>query len=214
MNTGVMRCVFAMIAAAAVGCGPSAPEPESGGGKLSTAGGGGSGEDETGAGPASAEVAQAISDQKARIESLEREIAAARDKVEADAASDPMLVEALIALEHDLVAGRSFLAHLERCTAGELACPPRLDEPAVSAEYDAATGGFGGAFTAEVETWAIVAEGLAASACACRTRVCVDWVMAELDRWEEALSESDEDHADAGVSVTAARECAWARLGK
>jgi hypothetical protein len=192
MNRWAGPLVFALLTA----CGPSVPDPQSGDPRLADVGGGepgGGGGDGVGG-----DVARVLETERERLADLDAALASG----DGDAA----------ALQRDRIARASFVAHLERCAADAEACPPRLDEPTPPESWDPSTGELGGAFTADVAAWPDAAGELAANACACRTASCADWVLAELVRWEDALSNADEDAA--AESVTAARECAWARLGR
>ncbi len=119
-------------------------------------------------------------------------------------------VEARVALQHDRTARASFIAQLERCSDDALACPPSFDEPTIPAAFDPATHTIDGAPSGD---WPRAAESIAAAACGCRTRTCVDWVLADLQRWESSMTPHQQDEGDAAESVTLARECVWSRLG-
>ena len=81
-------------------------------------------------------------------------------------------------------------------------------------EYDPATGDFTTQIRVVASQWPATAAQIQAAACGCRTGVCVQWVTADLDRWEAALP-ADAQSDDAAVEhVTAARACLWSRLGK
>jgi hypothetical protein len=180
-------------------CGASAPEPRSGGRNAAEVGGGRAGEVGGGGAGVDPEIARVLDDERARLAELDARIAAATG-------------DDAFALRADRTARASFVAHLRSCAAGDVACPPSLDEPAVPPDYDEATGTLSGPFDADADRWPAAAAAIAARACGCRTRACVEWTLADLDRWERALPPQDADRA--APEVTLARECAWARLGR
>jgi hypothetical protein len=102
---------------------------------------------------------------------------------ELDAKLETAEGDAAVELRHDRAARASFIAHLRRCQADEAVCPPSFDEPSL----DAAS-----------------AKTIAATACACRTRACADWVYDQVAQWDA--------DPDAAAAVTAARECAHDRI--
>jgi hypothetical protein len=195
MNRGLAWLVFPLLAA----CGPK-PSAEEGGGRLSDTGGDGETGEGGGGGVASGEVGRAIDDAKDALADLDARLERARD-----AGSDDAVV-----LAQDRIALASFLAHLERCAADETQCPPRLDEPELPSEYDVPSGELKGAFGASADEWPDAAKTIAANACACRTRACTSWILAELERWTIALSAKDLDAA--AEDETRARECVHARI--
>ena len=91
--------------------------------------------------------------------------------------------EEAVALHHDRAARASFIAHLRRCKADVSACPASFAEPAL-----------------EAADWTTIA----ATACACRTRACAEWVFDQASQWDA--------HDEAAAAVTAARECAHDRI--
>jgi hypothetical protein len=209
MNRSLPWLVFVTLAA----CGPRVPADEAGGGRLADVGAGGAGDEGGGAGGVGGDVGRAIDDAKVGLAELDAKISAARTAIADGKQDDPAADELAVELEHDRIAMQSYLAHLERCATDAEACPPSLVEPAVPSEYDPASGELKGAFAAEASRWPAAAKQIAADACACRTYVCVGWVLAELDRWQRALSATDLDTDDAAVHETMARECVHARLG-
>lgn len=174
MNTRLGCGVFGALAAFAA-CAPTLSAPESGRTTVATVGGGGSGEEGGGGGGVSADVASEIDHEQQALADLDAKLAAT--------APDD---DAYVSLTADRTARASYLADLQACASGAIACPP-ADEPA---HPDSAT----------------IAQ-LATAACACRTRACVDWV---LDAVNALGDQTDADGADA---ETAARECVHRRLG-
>ncbi|MCA9679835.1 MAG: hypothetical protein KC464_32685, partial [Myxococcales bacterium] len=158
------------------------------------------------------EVGAARTAGKQALADLDAEIARTLEQQDA-AKDDPALRDRMVGLLHDRTALLGFLGHLERCAAGEVACPPRLDEPKVPRDYDAAEQLIRHPFAADPTAFAGAAKAIAEASCACRTRTCVEWVLADLRRWDEGLSLEDQDDEAAAASVTLARECAWDRLG-
>lgn len=116
----------------------------------------------------------------------------------------------LVALRHDRTARASFIAQLERCAEDALACPPSFDEPVIPDAFDPATHTIAGERSGD---WPAAAEAIHVAACGCRTRACVDWVLADLLRWESSMTPHEQDEGTAAERVTAARECLWSRLG-
>ena len=88
-----------------------------------------------------------------------------------------------VTLRQDRAARASFVAHLRRCKADVAACPASFAEPVL-----------------EAADWTTIA----ATACACRTRACADWVYEQVSQWDA--------HDEAAAAVTAARECAHDRI--
>jgi hypothetical protein len=209
MNRTLAGLVFVALAS----CGPKVPAEEAGGGRLADVGEGGAGDEGGGGVGVGGDVGRAIDEARAGLTELDGKIAAARAALEENKQDDPAADEAVIALEHDRVALQSFLADLERCAADKEACPPKLDEPTLPSEYDAATGELKDAFAADAAKWPDEAAQIAADACACRTYVCAEWILARLGRWQAALTPKQLDGEGAAVHETAARECVHARLG-
>lgn len=170
MNTRFVCGVFGLLATAAA-CGPSVSAPESGGTTLAAVGGGGSGDEGGGGGGVPTDVASAIDDTKQQLADLDAKLAKGDD---------------VVVLSADRLALASYLADLNACAGGEVACPP-FAEPSLK---DGAT-----------------IEELASDACACRTRACADQV---LDALNTLGDQSDPDGAQA---ETTARECVHRRLG-
>lgn len=120
----------------------------------------------------------------------------------------------LAALRADRAAGGAFVAQLEACEQDGDACPPSLDEPQIGSDFDAASGEMNGAPNLATAKWPDQAAVLERNACGCRTRACVDWVMADLARWEAAVPPDAQADEAAEVHVVGARACLWTRLGK
>jgi hypothetical protein len=206
MNTGVVAIVVGAVVA---GCHPTPVDDHTGGG-TSGVDRGTAGEDPVSLG--GKDVSKVLADEQAALADLEAKLAEAEAALEGS--KDPARVEAMLALQHDRTARTSFIAHLERCSTDATQCPPRLDEPQIPSTYDPAIGEITGAFTATEDAWPAAATAIAEAACGCRTRRCVEWVLADLARWEGALTPHEQDAGDAAVSVTLARQCLWSRLGK
>lgn len=205
MNT---RGLVLVVGAVVAGCHPTPVDDQTGGGP-SDVDRGTAGDDPVSLG--GKDVSKVLAAEQSALEDLDAKIAKAEAAMEGS--KDPGLVEAMLVLQHDRIARASFIAQLQRCAGDATQCPPTFDEPAIPASYDPAIGEITGAFDARVEAWPDAATAIAASACGCRTRGCVDWVLADLARWEHALSPHDQDAGDATRSVTQARECLWSRLG-
>lgn len=176
-----------LVVLAIAACGPkvAADEPE----RLADLDEGG----DEGGGAGGRDVSEAIAEAKAALAALD-----ALD--EGDEAT----------LAKDRTALASFLADLERCAADGELCPPRVEEPTIPKEYDAATCEIGGSMTATVSEWEDAAPTLAASACGCRTRACAEWILAELRRWSDSLDDGQRDGA--AEHETLARECVHRRI--
>jgi hypothetical protein len=207
MNTRVVALVVGAIALG--GC-PKTPVEDTTGGGTSDVDRGSADDDAVSLG--GKDVSAALADEQAALAELEVQITKAEDALENS--KDPALAEAMLALHHDRTARQSFIAQLERCAKDATQCPPSLDEPSVPSNYDPAIGELTGAFSASVDEWPEAATAIAAAACGCRTYRCVEWVLADLARWESALTPHEEDAGDAAESVTLARECVWSRLGR
>lgn len=206
MNT---RAVLLVVGAVVTGCRPAPVEDATGGGP-SDVDRGSAGDDPVSLG--GKDVSRALADEQAALADLDAKIVDAETAVEGS--KDPAVIEAMLALHHDRTARRSFIAQLERCSTDATACPPSLDEPAIPDAYDPAIGEITGGFTARVDAWPAAASAIAEAACGCRTRRCVDWVMADLARWESALTPHEADAGDSAETVTQARGCLWSRLGR
>ena len=160
---------------------------------------------------ARADVEHAIKAEQDALASLDQKLLSAD---EADNGKDPDAPVRRAAMHADRVAGAAFVAQLQACLGTAEACPPSLDEPTIGADFDLATRQFKGAFESTQAKWPAAAAAIEAAACGCRTGLCVDWVMADLDRWEAALPASVEADEASATHVVGARECIWARLGK
>jgi hypothetical protein len=200
--------VAVLVVVVAAGC-HGAPVEDATGGGTSDVDRGSAGDDPVSLGGEDVSAVRAA--EQDALADLDAKIAKAEAALEGS--KDPALVEAMLALQHDRIARVSFLAQLDRCAADATQCPPSLDEPAIPSTFDPAIGDFTGTFTAAADDWPAAATAIAAAACGCRTRTCVDWVLADLARWEHALTPHEQDAGDAAQSVTQARECLWSRLG-
>ena len=122
--------------------------------------------------------------------------------------------------EADLAVRRRFLVTLETCQASGVACPPRLDEPAWSWDYDPGPGSLpkppplDAPLRYDLESWHQVTAELHGRACACRALACVDGVGVALDQLEGKPTRSVQDDDAAIASITAARECLFRLRGK
>lgn len=156
-------------------------------------------------------VERAARDERIKVE--QARLALDRLIEDSDGKDDSLPVK-VAALEADITARASFAEQLELCLADSSECPPTLDEPTVPRDYDPATGDFTAQIRVVASQWPATAAQIQAAACGCRTGVCVQWVTADLDRWEAAVP-ADAQSDDAAVEhVTAARACLWSRLGK
>jgi len=203
------RVVALVVGAFAAGCHPTPVDDHTGGGR-SGVDRGGAGDDSVSLG--GKDVSRALADEQAALAELEGKIGKAEAALEGS--KDPAKVEAVLALHHDRTARRGFIAQLERCAGDATQCPPTLDEPEIPATYDPAIGELTGAFEATADAWPAAATAIFAAACGCRTYRCLEWILADLARWESALTPHEQDAGDAAHSVTSARECLWARLGR
>lgn len=174
--------------------------------------------DEGGGGPrvgggrfARADVEHAIKAEEDALAALDAKIDAADA---ADDGKDPDAPVRRAAMHADRVAGAAFAAQLQACLATADACPPSLDEPTIASDFDLATHQFKGAFNSAAAAWPDAAAAIEKAACGCRTGTCVDWVLADLDRWEAALPAATQADEAAATHVVGARACLWSRLGK
>jgi hypothetical protein len=208
MNRGVLALVLAAACGAACG-GTKTPEATY---KTSTTGGDEGGGVRVGGGRFSrADVEHAIKTEQDALAQLDQRIA------DLDAKGDPRDADAPVrvaALRADRTAGAAFVAQLGRCLDDPAQCPPSLDEPAIAADFDLASHQFKGAFGWSAAQWPEAAAQLEKNACGCRTSSCVDWVMADLDRWETAVPADAQADEAAATHVVGARACLWTRLGR
>jgi hypothetical protein len=156
---------------------------------------------------------------------VDHALASARKAVELDDArlaeddakddgKDPEAPVRRAALLADRVATASFAAQLDACLREPDDCPPSLDEPVIPDAFDQATHDFKGTFTADAAKWPATAAEIEKAACGCRTGACVEWVIADLARWEDQLPAAAQADESAATHVVGARECIWSRLGK
>jgi hypothetical protein len=117
----------------------------------------------------------------------------------------------------DLGVERRFIATLESCETEGRYCPPRLDDPAWSFDYDADTP-VAPPVTAplafDLSGWRVLAAELHGRACACRTMVCVDSVGVAIDQLERRPKPEVEGDETASRAITRARECLYRLRGR
>ena len=122
--------------------------------------------------------------------------------------------------EADLAVRRRYLATLEACQASGVACPPRLDEPPWTWDYDPDLGSpqkpppLDAPLRYDVASWQVVTAELHGRACACRTIACVDGIGVALDQLEGTPMRVVQDDDASIASITAARECLFRLRGK
>ena len=136
---------------------------------------------------------------------------------EADAKDDGKDPDAPVrraAMLADRVATAAFAQQLDACLREPDDCPPSLDEPAIPDAFDQAAHEFKGSFTADAAKWPAAAADIEKAACGCRTGACVEWVIADLARWEDQLPAAVQADEAAATHVVGARACIWSRLGK
>jgi hypothetical protein len=180
--------------------------------RTSTTGGDDGGAVQVGGGRyARADVEHALKAERDALAQLDQRIA--DTEAHADSRDDAAPVR-LAALRADATAGAAHAAQLQRCLGDRAQCPPSLDEPAIDADFDPDTRQFRTALAATPTPWPEIAARLEQHACGCRTSICVDWVMADLDRWEAAVPADAQSDETAETHVVGARACLWTRLGK
>jgi|SRR5579862_3911395 len=131
-----------------------------------------------------------------------------------DDGKDPDAPVRRAAMLADRVATAAFAQQLDACLREPDDCPPSLDEPSIPDDFDQATHEFKGSFTADAAKWPAAAADLEKAACGCRTGSCVEWVIADLARWEDQLAASVQADEAAATHVVGARACIWSRLGR
>lgn len=117
----------------------------------------------------------------------------------------------------DLAVRRRFIQSLEACQASGRACPPRLDDPAWTWDFDAATPidpPLDVPLRFDLDGWKRVAAELHGRACACRTQRCVDSMQVAIDELEKRPMLDVQGDEDASRSVMWARECLYRLRGK
>ncbi len=124
--------------------------------------------------------------------------------------SDPMRTAVA-----DLAVRRRFIVALEACQSRDRNCPPRLDEPAWSYDYDSADPPpLDAPLRFDLASWQKVAAELHGRACACRTIACVDGVGVAIDELEKKPMADVAGDEAASLSVTRARQCLFRLRGK
>jgi len=152
------------------------------------------------------DVERALDSERRALQALDQRITDVESRADNDAA-------ATAGLRADATARAAYADQLQRCLSDATQCPPSLDEPTIDADFDAASGQFKGAFASSVSQWPDAAATLEKHACGCRTAACVDWVMADLDRWEASIPADAQADEVAATHVVGARACLWTRLG-
>jgi len=117
----------------------------------------------------------------------------------------------------DLAVRRRFITMLEICEADGRYCPPRLDDPPWSFDFDADTPiapPVTAALSFELAGWRALAAELHGRACACRTQACIDSVGVAIDQLERRPEAAVQGDEVASQSVTRARECLFRLRGR
>ena len=214
MNSRAVVLVSALAAAAATAACPgdrTAPATYHTSAPPSLHGGADTGDRVAGGRFSRAEVQRAIQAEQDHLLTLDRRIQDAEAATSSSAAAAAITWSRLRA---DRTAAASFVAQLMACLDQPAMCPPSLDEPLIPRDFDPGTGEMTGAFTADPAAWPETAARLEKDACGCRTRACVDWVLADLARWEAAVPAAAQDDDAAAAHVVGARTCLWDRLGE
>lgn len=117
----------------------------------------------------------------------------------------------------DLEVRRRFIRSLEACEASGRTCPPRLDDPPWSYDYD----GDGpqpikvdADLRFDLQSWRKLAGELYGRSCACRTISCVDSMTVVIDQLETRPMAEVQGDEDASLFITRARECLFRLRGK
>ena len=114
----------------------------------------------------------------------------------------------------DLAVRRRFIASLAACAANGVTCPPRLDDPAWSFDFEANVDPkLDTKLRFDLESWQKVAAELHGRACACRTITCVDSMFTAIDRLETRPMPDVQGDEAASLSITRARECLYRLRG-
>jgi len=159
-----------------------------------------------------AEVDKAIQAEQDHLLSLEGRIQEADENASHATAAEAAVLGAR--LRADRTASASFVHQLMACLDDPTVCPPSLDEPLIPRDFDPETGEMTSKVTIDPAKWPETAARLERDACGCRTRVCVDWVLAELARSEAAVPAAVQDDDAAAEHIVGARTCLWERLGE
>jgi hypothetical protein len=155
--------------------------------------------------------------QKALIAERALEASGERRVAELDPATDTASQDRLRVAQADLAVRRRFIETLEACEARGAWCPPRLDDPVWSYDYDddqIAPPPIDAALRFDLDGWRKISDELFARACACRTLVCVDGVGVAIDRLERRPMPDVQGDDTASLAVTRARECLFRLRGK
>lgn len=117
----------------------------------------------------------------------------------------------------DLEVRRRFIRSLEACETTGRTCPPRLDNPPWSYDYD----GDGpqpikvdADLRFDLNSWQKLAGELYGRSCACRTISCVDSMTVVIDVLEVRPMPEVQGDELASLSITRARECLFRLRGK
>lgn len=125
--------------------------------------------------------------------------------------------DALRVARADLAVRRRFIAALEACEADGRWCPPRLDDPTWSYDYDGTqldTPPLDAPLRFDLDSWRVVAAELHGRACACRTSACVEGLTVAIDRLETRPMPDVRADDAATLAITRARECLFWLRGK
>jgi len=119
---------------------------------------------------------------------------------------------------NDLEVRRRFIRSLEACEASGHACPPRLDDPAFSWDYDPPgpkqPPPVDASLRFDAASWQKLSTELFGRACACRTMYCVDSMTAAIDELETRPMPEVQGDESASLAITRARECLFRLRGK
>lgn len=152
------------------------------------------------------ELSKALTTERAAEATAERIVAELEAKADPAATdSDPLRVA-----RADLAVRRRFLQLLEHCDADGRDCPPRLDDPSWTFDYDAdppEQPPLDAPAVFDLAGWRAIAAELHARACACRTIYCVDSVGVAIDRLERLPSREVQGDEDSSLAIMRARQC-------
>lgn len=132
-----------------------------------------------------------------------------------DGGAEESTSDVLHAMITDLAVRRRFIAALETCQATGHRCPPRLDEPAWTWDWEAGTPPpLDTPLRFDRDTWGKLAAELHGRACACRTIACVDGLGVAIDQLEVRPMRDLQGEEGSSLAITRARECLFRLRGK
>lgn len=115
----------------------------------------------------------------------------------------------------DLAVRRRFIRTLEACEAQGKWCPPRLDDPPWSFDFERdETPKLDAQLRFDLDSWRAIAAELHGRACACRTLLCIEGMDVAIATLETRPMRAVQDDDAAILSVTRARECLFRLRGK